>query len=332
MSKKYFSRFTFKFFIAQKLVKFSFVATEKARLDAFLTTKLNGEFSRVEVQNFIKNGGAKVNEKVIQKCSFEVKNSDQIDIECVPKNRDIKLQAKDIKIDIVFENENLIVINKQAGLSVHPGAGNRENTLVNGLLKLVENGRITLSNERGDERLGIVHRLDKDTSGLMIVAKNNKSHRLLSELIKNHAIDRRYLALCHGVPVPPVGCIKNYICRDKKNIERMKICHENDDGAKLAITHYKVLKVVGGGKYSLVECRLETGRTHQIRLHMQSLKHPLVGEQIYTNSNLKKADAMLGFTRQMLHSYRLKFNDPISGELVEIERRNPEIDDFVNSQ
>ena len=112
----------------------------------------------------------------------------------------------------------------------------------------------------------------------------------------------------------------------------MKICHENDDGAKLAITHYKVLKVVGGGKYSLVECRLETGRTHQIRLHMQSLKHPLVGERIYTNSNLKKADAMLGFTRQMLHSYHLKFNDPISGELVEIERRNPEIDEFVNGQ
>lgn len=110
----------------------------------------------------------------------------------------------------------------------------------------------------------------------------------------------------------------------------MKICHENDDGAKLAITHYKVLKVVGGGQYSLVECRLETGRTHQIRLHMQSHKHPLVGEQIYTNSNLKKADAMLGFTRQMLHSYHLKFNDPISGELVEIERRNPEIDEFVN--
>ena len=332
MSKKYFSRFTFNFFMAQKLVKFSFVATEKARLDAFLTTKLNGEFSRVEVQNFIKNGGAKVNEKVIKKCSFEVKNSDQIDIECAPKNRDTKLQAKDIKIDIVFENENLIVINKQAGLSVHPGAGNRENTLVNGLLKLVENGRITLSNERGDERLGIVHRLDKDTSGLMIVAKNNKSHRLLAELIKNHAIDRRYLALCHGVPVPPVGCVQNHICRDKKNIERMKICHENDDGAKLAITHYKVLKVVGGGKYSLVECRLETGRTHQIRLHMQSIKRPLVGEQIYTNSNLKKADAMLGFTRQMLHSYHLKFNDPISGELVEIERRNPEIDDFMNGQ
>lgn len=332
MSKKYFSRFTFNFFMTQKLVKFSFVATEKARLDAFLTTKLNGEFSRVEVQNFIKNGGAKVNEKVIKKCSFEVKNSDQIDIECAPKNRDTKLQATDIKIDIVFENENLIVINKQAGLSVHPGAGNRENTLVNGLLKLVENGRITLSNERGDERLGIVHRLDKDTSGLMIVAKNNKSHRLLAELIKNHAIDRRYLALCHGVPVPPVGCVQNHICRDKKNIERMKICHENDDGAKLAITHYKVLKVACGGKYSLVECRLETGRTHQIRLHMQSIKHPLVGEQIYTNSNLKKADAMLGFTRQMLHSYHLKFNDPISGELVEIERRNPEIDEFVNGQ
>lgn len=191
----------------------------------------------------------------------------------------------------------------------------------------------------------------------------------MADLIKEHKIDRRYLALCHGVPVPASGKIENFICRDKKNIEKMKICNESDDGAKLAITNYKVLKtftkeemnyIVEEFKqaneniyeseiyktgdffkfllhydnkkyktntttnnylqqYSLVECKLETGRTHQIRLHMQSIKHPLAGEQIYTSSNLKKIDKENGFYRQMLHSYKLEFVDVISNSIISLE-------------
>ena len=298
----------------------NFIATEKQRLDLFLSQQLKQDFSRVEVQQMIKNGNAKVNEKVVKKCSFEIKNGDKIEVECELKPKETALQPKEMQIDIVFENENLIVIDKPVGLSVHPGAGNKNDTLVNGLLALEKSGRITLSNERGEDRLGIVHRLDKDTSGLMIIAKNNKAHRLLSELIKSHSIDRRYLALCHGVPVQPVGMIENYICRDKKCIQKMKLCNANESGAKLAITNYKVLKVYEDGKYSLVECKLETGRTHQIRLHMQSIKHPLVGEQLYTTSNLKKADFERGYKHQMLHSYKLHFYDPINGDKIEIEK------------
>ena len=349
-----------------------------SRLDLYLFSLLldcdgKPEFSRVEIQNFIKNGAVKVNNNVVLKPSCKVKDSDKVDIDKNVIDRYLKekeenntLKPKEIDIKIVFENENLIIIEKQAGLSVHPGAGNVNNTLVNGLLALKNSGKLTLSNERGEMRLGIVHRLDKDTSGLMIVAKNNKAHRLLGEMIKKHDIDRRYLALCHGIPISSSGRIENFICRDKKNIEKMKICNENDDGAKFAITNYKVLKMFSQNDieniieqwkkkisinfeeslqngdffkfllnyqqdnnkktethnnshfYSLVECKLETGRTHQIRLHMQSIKHPLVGEKIYTTSNLKKQDEKIGFVRQMLHSYKLSFVEPITKENITI--------------
>ena len=305
------------------------------RLDIYLIqrfTKNNQcEFSRIEIQNFIKNGAIKVNNKIILKPSFDVKPNYHIEIDesvinqyLQQKVNDTTLKPKEMNIDIVFENENLIVINKPVGLTVHPGAGNANNTLVNGLLALKNSNKITLSDERGANRLGIVHRLDKNTSGLMIIAKNNKSHRLLSELLKSHDIDRRYLALCHGVPIPAIGRIENYICRNKKNIEKMKICNFDDDGAKKAITNYKILKVINNGKYSIVECKLETGRTHQIRLHMQTINHPLVGEQIYTTSNLKNDDMKNNFIHQMLHSYKLKFFDPVNGEKIEIENISSE--------
>ena len=294
------------------------IANNNERLDVFLSKHFKQDYSRVEMQNLIKNGKVKVNSVVINKSSFCVKNEDVVDISFELKIKDTFLQPKEMKIDIVFENENLLVINKPVGLTVHPGAGNKNNTLVNGLLDLQNKGKVTLSNERGCERIGIVHRLDKDTSGLMIIAKHNKAHRLLAELIKNHEIDRRYLALVHGVPVPPIGRIEEYMCRDKKCIQRMKVCQKDDDGAKFSATNYKVLKVVDDGKKSVVECKLETGRTHQIRLHFQSIKHPLVGEQIYTQSNLRQIDLNEGYTHQMLHSYKLSFNDPVNGERIEL--------------
>ena len=304
----------------EKQQQLSFISSCILRIDVFLAQKLKEDFSRVEVQNFIKNGNVRVNGKEVLKCSFEIAIGDKIEIYCEVKKKETELPPKEMDIDVVFENENLLVIDKPKGLTTHPGAGNRENTLVNGLLAMEKSGRITLSNERGSERLGIVHRLDKDTSGLMIVAKNNKAHRLLGELLKTHEIDRRYLALVHGVPVPPVGRIENFICRDKKVIQRMTICQENNKGAKKAITNYKVLKVVENSKYSLVECKLQTGRTHQIRLHMSSIGHPLVGEQIYTKASYKNEDKKNGFFQQMLHSYKLSFADPVNGEKIELER------------
>ena len=294
------------------------IVNNNERLDVFLSKHFKQDYSRVEIQNLIKNGNVKVNNIIVGKPSFCVKNKDVVDISFEPKVKDTFLQPKEMKIDIVFENENLFVINKPVGLTVHPGAGNKNNTLVNGLLDLQNKGKITLSNERGCERIGIVHRLDKDTSGLMIIAKHNKAHRLLAELIKNHEIDRRYLALVHGIPVPPIGRIEEYMCRDTKCIQRMKICQKDDDGAKFSATNYKILKVVDDGKKSVVECKLETGRTHQIRLHMQTIKHPLVGEQIYTQHNFKQIDLREGYTHQMLHSYKLSFNDPVNGERIEL--------------
>ena len=317
--------------VAFSSVNKEFLAENKSRIDIFLAKQMKNDCSRVEVQNFIKNGNVKVNGKEILKCSFDVLIGDKIEVCCEIKKKETELQPKEMDIEIVFENENLLIIDKPKGLTTHPGAGNRDDTLVNGLLALEKSGRITLSNERGSERLGIVHRLDKDTSGLMIVAKNNKAHRLLGELLKTHEIDRRYLALVHGVPVPPIGKIENFICRDKKNIQRMKICQEDEIGAKKAITNYKVLKVVENSKYSLVECKLETGRTHQIRLHMFSIGHSLVGEQIYTKANFKNDDKQKGFFTQMLHSYKLSFYDPVNGEKIELERIGDGFKQFFNN-
>jgi len=314
----------------------------KNRLDSYLTNKLldkygKSNFSRVEVQNFIKNKLIKVNNKIITKASFNIRENDIVDINenalndfLTNKQNEKQIKPIEMNIDIVFENENLIIINKPVGLTVHPGAGNLNNTLVNGLIALEKSGKITLSNERGSTRLGIVHRLDKDTSGLMIVAKNNKEHRLLTELLKTHEIDRRYLALCHGVPIPPIGRIENYICRDNKNIQKMKVCNQEDKNSKIAITNYKVLKIINNGKYSLIECKLETGRTHQIRLHMQTINHPLAGEQLYTTKNLIIEDKKNNFLHQMLHSYKIKFYDPINGEKIEIEKQSNEFKKFIN--
>lgn len=295
------------------------ITNKQDRLDVFLSRQFKQNYSRVEIQALIKNHKVKINSKIVMKPSFYLKQNDKIEIELEnSKKTNTSLLAKEMNIDIIFENKNLLIINKPVGLTVHPGAGNRDNTLVNGLLNLQNNGKITLSNEGGSERIGIVHRLDKDTSGLMIIAKHNKAHRLLAELIKNHEIDRRYLALIHGVPIPPIGRIEMYMCRDKKCIQRMKMCQQDDNNAKFSATNYKVLKVIDNGKKSIVECKLETGRTHQIRLHMQSIKHPLVGEHIYTQSNLRQIDLTEGYTHQVLHSYRLAFNDPVSGEKIEI--------------
>ena len=301
-----------------------FVTTHKSRIDVFLTSAFDSEFSRVEVQNLIKNSNVLVNGKIVKKTSFLLKGNEEITVNTAElissKEENKNVKPKEMDLDIVFENDNLLIIDKPVGLTVHPGAGNRNDTLVNGLLAMQECGKITLSNELGNDRLGIVHRLDKDTSGLMVIAKNNKAHRLLSEMFKKHTIDRRYLALVHGVPVPTNGKIENYICRDKKCIQKMRLCNCNDSGAKNAITNYKVIKLIENGKYSLIECKLETGRTHQIRLHMQSIKHPLVGEQIYISNNLRQEDKINEYNHQMLHSYKLHFIEPITGEEIVLER------------
>ena len=299
-------------------MEFSFTADCIARIDVFLTKKFEKEYSRIEIQNFIKNKQVKLNNIIINKPSIKIKKNDAIVINCIKKEKEISIQPKEMKIDVVFENENLLIINKPVGLVVHPGAGNINNTLVNGLIAMEKKGISNFSTERGIDRTGIVHRLDKDTSGLMIIAKHNKAHRLLSELIKLHEIDRRYLALVHNKIMPISGKIEQYMCRDKKNIKKMMICEKNIIGSKISITNYKTLKLLNNSKYSIIECRLETGRTHQIRLHMFYIKHPLVGEQLYTTRNLILQDKNNGFNHQMLHSYKLNFYDPVNGEKIEV--------------
>ena len=302
-----------------------FINTHNGRLDLIITSMFGKNHSRSEVQELIKTGNVFVANKCVKKTSFKLKGGEDIKINtdnftsCKSVNSCIK--PKKMEIDIVFENENLIIINKPTGLTVHPGAGNVTDTLVNGLLALKYDKMTTFSDLRGNDRLGIVHRLDKDTSGLMIVAKNNKIHRLLGDMIKQHIIDRRYITIVHGVPVPLNGRVENYICRDRKCIQRMKICLQDDLKAKKAITNYKVLKVLDDGKFSCVECKLETGRTHQIRIHMHSIKHPIVGEQIYTIDSLRKQDRENGFFHQVLHSYKLHFIEPITGQEINIEKQ-----------
>ena len=296
------------------------ISTSQNRLDIILKEFLGEQLSRVEIQELIKNKSVLVDGNAVNKPSFSVKVGNKIEIldnkiEELKHKKQIPehLEPLDFEVPIIYENENLLVIDKPASLTTHPGAGNCKNTLVNALLsKFKEN---ELSNVRGCERLGIVHRLDKDTSGLMIVAKTNKAHKILAERIKSHTIDRYYVLAVHGVLQPSNGTIENHICRDRKNIERMRICEHDDIGAKLAITHYKTLKILNDGEFSIVECKLETGRTHQIRLHMYSQKHPIFGEKIYTFSTFKNDK----YPHQMLRSYKLDFDEPITGEHLHFE-------------
>lgn len=231
----------------------------------------------------------------------------------LPPPADLAAQPQDIALDIVHEDSDLIVVNKPAGLVVHPAAGNADGTLVNGLLHHCAGG---LSGIGGIARPGIVHRIDKDTSGLLVVAKSAVAHEGLSRQFAAHSIHRRYLAVCVGHPVPAAGTIATRIGRSDHDRKKMAVLPDNATRGKRAITHYHVIERLN--ECALIECRLETGRTHQIRVHCASIGHALLGDPVYgrTPSRLKPVLAALQFERQALHAAELGFVHPATGETL----------------
>ncbi len=302
------------------------------RLDKALVGLCPG-FSRSRLQGLIAAGELYLNGTPCDNSARKVKAGDQI-LLALPDLEQADPQPQDIPLDIVFEDEHLLVINKAAGMVVHPAAGNPDGTLVNALLFHCGD---SLSGINGVKRPGIVHRLDKDTSGLMIVAKNDHAHHALSAQLQDRSLSRLYLALVMGVPLPPQGTIETLMGRHPTNRLRMAVVKK---GGKDAITHYKVRQAFHE-TLALVECRLATGRTHQIRVHMESIGHPLIGDPLYgpqptiLQARLRKggyvgegAAALAAFHRQALHAAEIKFIHPHSLETLTFSAPLPP--DFEN--
>lgn len=226
--------------------------------------------------------------------------------------------AQDIPLAIMFEDEHLIVVDKPAGLVVHPAAGNADGTLVNALLHHCGG---SLSGIGGVARPGIVHRIDKDTSGLIVAAKTDRAHEGLAKQFARHSIDRRYRAILAGLPNPPAGSVDAPIARSSANRQKMAIVA--GDRGKRAVTHYRLISALKGA--SLVECRLETGRTHQVRVHMSSIGHPLLGDPVYGRARAEHRDILdrLGFKRQALHAAHLGFLHPITSTALAFDSKIP---------
>ncbi len=279
---------------------------DNERIDQYLAKELDNQ-SRSYIQKLIKEKLIKVNNKDV-KASYIVNEGDHIVVN-LPEAKELEILAEDLPINIVYEDDDLVVLNKEPSMVVHPAPGNYRGTLVNALLFHIKK----LSSINGVIRPGIVHRLDKDTSGLIIVAKNDKSHRFLSEEIKNRKIERYYMALVHGNIKEDKATINAPIGRNKKDRKKMAVTQTN---SKEAISHYVVKERFG--KYTLVEVKLETGRTHQIRVHMASITHPVLGDPLYSSGKNE-----FGLERQMLHAYKLSFNHPTSGKLITLEAELP---------
>lgn len=276
------------------------------RLDKFLSVQYP-DFSRTKIQDMIKNNQVTVNGK-IEKASYKVLNNDLIGI-VIEESKACEILPENIPLDIVYEDSDVIVINKPTGLIVHPSSGIYSGTLVNALLYHCND----LSGINGIQRPGIVHRIDKETSGLLMVAKNDKAHQSLSQQLQDHSVVRRYWALVHGVIPHDYGRIEAPIGRDQN--DRKKMCC-TDKNAKEAITNFKVIERFE--KMTLVECRLETGRTHQIRVHMSYIGYPVYGDPQYGK---RKDDVTNG---QYLHAKILGFNHPTTHEDMVFDSELPD--------
>jgi 23S rRNA pseudouridine1911/1915/1917 synthase len=296
------------------------------RLDKVLALHAPG-LSRARLQALIDGGHVTSGGKPVTQASKKVKAGEAYAV-TIPPAEEAEPVAQDIALDIVYEDKDLLVINKAAGMVVHPAAGNHDGTLVNALLAHCGS---SLSGIGGVKRPGIVHRLDKETSGLMVVAKNDAAHHGLSEQLSSRTLKRVYQAIVWGVPSPRKGRIETNIGRSKTNRQKMAVLAS---GGKEAVTDYAVLENFALTA-SLVECRLQTGRTHQIRVHMAHIKHWLVGDPVYGRSavrkflNLQKTDektaaALLSFPRQALHAARLEFIHPIGKNKVSLAAELPE--------
>lgn len=282
------------------------------RIDKFLQFHLK-EISRTKLQKLLKDGFVKINNKIINESSKKIRAKDKIEIS-FPPPKETHIKPNKIPLDILFEDDDVIVINKSPGVVVHPGTGNYKNTLVNGLLFHCKNN---LSEVGGKLRPGIVHRIDKDTSGVIVVAKNDHAHINLSKQFSEHSVRRTYEAVIWGSLRPLNGKINENIARSIKNRQLMAVTKSK---GKKAITNYKTLKVFKNlnlPKISLVECKLETGRTHQIRVHMNFKGNPIVGDKSYGKSKIKfkKIDKdveknIKNFGRQALHAKSLGFLHP----------------------
>jgi 23S rRNA pseudouridine1911/1915/1917 synthase len=298
------------------------------RIDKFLHSCLK-DLSRTKIQTLIRDGQVVSNNIVIINTSKKVRKEDKIKVN-FPPAKETLIKPNKIPLEIVYEDNDIIIINKHPGVVVHPGAGNYENTIVNGLLYKYQNN---LSSVGGKLRPGIVHRIDKDTSGIIVVAKNDNAHIKLSEQFSRHSIKRIYEALIWGVLKPQKGKINERISRSIKNRQLMAVRKEK---GKIAITNYKTLKIFQNSnlpKISLIECELETGRTHQIRVHMNFKGSPIVGDKSYgkLKKKFKKIDLSIekkinNFNRQALHAKSLGFIHPTSSKKIFFQAKRP--DDF----
>jgi len=294
--------------------KYTFSVEREAsgkRLDVFLKERLS-ELSRSRIKNLIEEGKVLVNCKK-SKSSYKVKPGDVISIE-IPPEKELELSPSDVPFEIIFEDEDIAVINKPAGVVVHPAPGHYEDTLVHGLIKRLRN----LSGIGGKIRPGIVHRLDKDTSGIMLVAKNDRAHKTLSEAFKNRLIKKTYFAIVYKVPERKKGKIETFIGRHPVHRKKMAVLPQGRE----AITEYSVIETLY--RSSLVELKPFTGRTHQLRVHMSHIGHPILGDPVYggLKHDLPKAP------RLMLHAGRITFFHPIKKEMFSFEAPFPE--DFKN--
>lgn len=282
------------------------VEEEGIRIDRYLA-KQKPELSRSMIQKLIEDQAILVNQKPVR-TSYQIRKQDQITIQ-IPEVKESNMKAQDIPIDIIYEDQDILVVNKPKGMVVHPANGNPDGTLVNAIMAKCKDG---LSGIGGELRPGIVHRLDKDTSGLLIVAKNDQAHIKMSEQIKNREVKKIYIALVKGIVKENEATIQMPIGRSQQDRKKMAV---RKDG-KEAVTHFKVLK-----RYlqnTLLELKIDTGRTHQIRVHMAQIGHPVVGDMVYS-----KGKNEFGVEGQMLHAKRLEFMHPITGKKLILEAPLP---------
>lgn len=277
------------------------------RLDVYIASKMDS-ISRTNVKRLVEEEHITVNGKS-SKVSYKVQLNDEIDIE-IPEAKELDIKAEDIPIDVVYEDSDIIVVNKPKGLVVHPANGNWDGTLVNAVMAICKD---SLSGIGGEIRPGIVHRLDKDTSGLLIIAKNDQAHLNMSNQIKDRQVKKIYYALVRGVVPENEATINMPIGRSTKDRKKMAV---TKDG-KEAITHFKVIERFN--KYTLLEVKIDTGRTHQIRVHLSQIGYPVVGDQVYSNGKNE-----FGVHGQLLHAKSLDFKHPITGKPMHLETELPE--------
>ena len=309
------------------------LTSNRSRLDKFLQSQLK-ESSRTKLQNLIRDSHVKINNKIINETSKKIREGDKIEVN-FPSPKETHIKPCKMSLNILYEDNDIILINKTPGVVVHPGAGNYENTIVNGLLF---HCRDHLSAVGGKLRPGIVHRIDKGTSGVIVVAKNDLAHNNLSKQFSDHTIKRTYEAIVWGSLRPSNGIINENISRSIKNRQLMTVRKDKEKG-KRAITNYKTIKVfknIDLPKLSLIECNLETGRTHQIRVHMNFKGNPILGDKSYGKSKkkFKRINKSIekkinNFNRQALHAKSLGFNHPRTGKEIFFEAKKPKDFDLL---